>query len=102
MINENVIRNIENMWSEVKEASVLKKQAEDLIEDILPYKWEDGDIRYVSSDLFFQLVTIGEKLNRLTYGSEYERLAANGVPQNKVTYRGQFGTITIKDVKDKP
>lgn len=92
---------IERVNKHYNEVNALREQAKALIEDILPSHWNDGDVRYVSSELYGKLLSIGEQMHSLELGPDYGRWLVNASMKGReLNYRGQFGTIKIKDINE--
>lgn len=90
------LARIDQIETQAKEISELRRELNELVEYHLPLMWKDGDVRYLNPILFR---SVAAKMRKLTDLEDkfLKRTPLQG--DTVLAYRGQFGTIYIKEAK---
>lgn len=78
-------------WDRIND---LSKRANEMIEQIVPHMYADGDVRMIASETYQVLRGMMDERNKLLGLTEQERQLSK-----ELVYIGPFGTLTIKESK---
>ena len=85
------LNRLDKKWERVTQ---IGREANKMVEEIVPEVYKDGDVRYISFDVYKAIRSLMDERNKLLGLSEEERRHST-----EVVYVGAFGTLTIKETK---